>query len=109
MKPNGKIMILYKLTLHSQYFNLMQLLNVKTHFVNLLEAILFLIVFDKLFIIAKLPEVIIHSRWYIIRVNWREEFDNYWSSTANRSLNVCLDAVYGLPEIIISSLVQDPT
>jgi len=59
----------------------------------LLEAILFFIVFDQIFLQTKCPEIVIDLSIWFLLVNWCIEVYNDGSSTANLGTNIGLYAI----------------
>ena len=100
-------MIFNEFYFHSKNLNIMKLLDVEAHLVNLFEAVFFLVLTNEFFFRSKLAEVIVDCTCDIIRVYWGKKVDNYWRSATKRCLSICLNTVNSLPEIAVCSFGED--
>ena len=79
VEPNGVIVVNHKLTLHSQDFKMVVLLEVIANLIGLLLAVLFTVGLDQMDIFSKLSPVIFDT---LILANRREKVDDYGESTS---------------------------
>jgi hypothetical protein len=88
---------------------LIELGNIKAHFINLLEAesLSTITKFDQVFVVPDGSIIIFYLFFGIFDINWRKELDNYWRSTSNLRFNTGLDATNGLPEVVWSRMIGE--